>query len=240
MFFGVGFYSFTIGNLASIISSIDSKAAHLQQKLNMLSDFAKRKRLPENLEQRIKKFIENNHQEALYEIDYQRLINDLPAVLKQRIIHFTNIDVVNKIEFFAGKEQEFIWNIVPLLKQIRVMESDRLYNQGDQALEIFFLYKGRVKFYFDLYLKGMNNPRLEPFCLFVEGSMFGDHDILIDNGIDGRDSTAIAQTDSSILVLAKNQYNKLMKKYPKIKRQMQIMAMQRRKNFRDAIEQSKQ
>ena len=29
MIFGVGFYSFTIGNLASIISSIDMKAAHL-------------------------------------------------------------------------------------------------------------------------------------------------------------------------------------------------------------------
>jgi hypothetical protein len=61
MFFGVAFYSFTIGNLAALISSVDSKAAHLQQKLNMLSEFSKRKRLPDNLEARIKKFIENNH-----------------------------------------------------------------------------------------------------------------------------------------------------------------------------------
>jgi len=29
MFFGVGFYSFTIGNLATIISNIDIKASHL-------------------------------------------------------------------------------------------------------------------------------------------------------------------------------------------------------------------
>ena len=49
MFFGVGFYSFTIGNLASLISSIDSKAAHLQQKVTMLSDFSIRKRLPDDL-----------------------------------------------------------------------------------------------------------------------------------------------------------------------------------------------
>jgi hyperpolarization activated cyclic nucleotide-gated potassium channel 2 len=33
MIFGVGFYSFTIGNLASIISAIDKRAAHLQEKL---------------------------------------------------------------------------------------------------------------------------------------------------------------------------------------------------------------
>jgi hypothetical protein len=154
MFFGVGFYSFTIGNLASIISSIDSKAAHLQQKVSILADFSKRKKLPEELETRIRRFIENNHEEALYEIDYMKLIDDLPAVLKQRIIHFTNQDIINKIEFFSGKEQEFIWNIVPLFKHIKVQDQDRLYNQGDQALEIFFLYKGRVKFYFDLYIKG--------------------------------------------------------------------------------------
>jgi len=30
MLVGVGFYSFTIGNLAALISSVDIKAAHLQ------------------------------------------------------------------------------------------------------------------------------------------------------------------------------------------------------------------
>lgn len=191
MFIGVGFYSFTIGNLASIISSIDSKAAHLQTKINLLSDFARRKNLPYSLERKIKKFTENNHLQDLYERDYNNLVNDLPSVLKNRIIHYTHQDIISTLEFFKGKEEEFIWNILPLFKQAKVLEHDRLYNQGDQALEIFFLYKGRVKFYFDLYIVGEKKPRLEPFCLFVDGSMFGDQDILIDNGRDGRDSTAI-------------------------------------------------
>jgi hypothetical protein len=43
-----------------------------------------------------------------------------------------------------------------------------------------------------MYLIGSDQPRLEPFCLYVEGSMFGDQDILLDNGRDGRDSTSIA------------------------------------------------
>lgn len=48
MIIGVGFYSFTIGNLASIFNSIDVKAAHLQQKLAVLEEFSKRTRLPED------------------------------------------------------------------------------------------------------------------------------------------------------------------------------------------------
>lgn len=65
MIIGVGFYSFTIGNLASIFNSIDIKAAQLQQKLATLSEFSKRTHLPEELQNRVKRFLENNHDDHL-------------------------------------------------------------------------------------------------------------------------------------------------------------------------------
>lgn len=65
MIIGVGFYSFTIGNLASIFNSIDIKAAQLQQKLAVLSEFSKRTHLPEELQNRVKRFLENNHGDHL-------------------------------------------------------------------------------------------------------------------------------------------------------------------------------
>jgi hypothetical protein len=63
MIFGVGFYSFTIGNLASMISAIDRKTAHLQEKLQSIDQFVRRANLPSEIEQKIKRFIENNHTE---------------------------------------------------------------------------------------------------------------------------------------------------------------------------------
>jgi hypothetical protein len=69
MIFGVGFYSFTIGNLASIINGIDKKAAHLNEKITMLSEFVRRNNLPSEIEAKIKRFIENNHTEQLHELD---------------------------------------------------------------------------------------------------------------------------------------------------------------------------
>lgn len=65
MIFGVGFYSFTIGNLAGIISAIDVRAAHLQAKLQSMSEFVRRNNLPSDIEVRIRRFIENNHIEHL-------------------------------------------------------------------------------------------------------------------------------------------------------------------------------
>jgi hypothetical protein len=65
MICGIGFYSFTIGNLSSIIEAIDKRAAHLEQKLQLMSEFVRRSNLPPEIEQSIRRFIENNHTEHL-------------------------------------------------------------------------------------------------------------------------------------------------------------------------------
>jgi hypothetical protein len=58
MIVGVAFYSFTIGNLSSIIAAIDVKESHIQEKLKVLSDFVKRNpTLSTDLENRIKRFL---------------------------------------------------------------------------------------------------------------------------------------------------------------------------------------
>ena len=58
MIVGVGFYSFTIGNLSSIISDIDIKAAILQEKISTMQDFVKRNpTLPPEIEQKIRRFL---------------------------------------------------------------------------------------------------------------------------------------------------------------------------------------
>jgi hypothetical protein len=46
MIVGVNFYSFTIGNVSSIIASMDNKAALLNSKLNTLNEYALKYNLP--------------------------------------------------------------------------------------------------------------------------------------------------------------------------------------------------
>ena len=47
MIFGIACYSFTIGNMQSIISTIDAKSSELASKINTLTGFTKRTRLPD-------------------------------------------------------------------------------------------------------------------------------------------------------------------------------------------------
>lgn len=61
MLFGVGFFSFTIGNLSSVLASMDTKSAILKQKLNTLQDLSKKANMNQALEFRIRKFLEDNN-----------------------------------------------------------------------------------------------------------------------------------------------------------------------------------
>lgn len=65
MVFGVGFYSFIIGNFSSIIQSNIQIQASIQSKIKSLAELTKKAQIPIELSKKIKKFIENNY-EALY------------------------------------------------------------------------------------------------------------------------------------------------------------------------------
>ena len=60
MIFGVGFYSFTIGSLTSLMSSIDTKEKALAQKIIYINQFAEEAQLPNKMRRRLRKVIEYN------------------------------------------------------------------------------------------------------------------------------------------------------------------------------------
>lgn len=122
---------------------------------------------------------------------------------------------------------------------MKVYKKDILYGQGDPSEEIFFIIKGRVKFYYErpepttklmeLKAKGKNKSKVEltPINMHVEGTYFGDNDVLLNQGRDGRDSTAIAETECQLLLITKQQILDLLKKFPLVRKEMKIVATTR-------------
>ena len=66
MLFGVGFYSFAIGNLSTIMANMDTRSSHLSARVSALNEFSKEVKLPDELHFKIKQFIEHNHKENIY------------------------------------------------------------------------------------------------------------------------------------------------------------------------------
>ena len=73
MIFGVGFYSYLIGNMTSIVESSDADNEAINEKLDTLKKFSKNTDIPNTLYNRIKKNIENSALQKKYQ-DSQELL----------------------------------------------------------------------------------------------------------------------------------------------------------------------
>ena len=112
---------------------------------------------------------------------------------------------------------------------MKLYPNDTLYCQNDYAEELFFINKGRIKMYFDLNDSIEGAPPVNiPFNLYVEGSYFGDSDLFVNEGFNVRDCTAISRHDSWLLVITRRELFNILHRFPKIKKEMQLVSQERR------------
>lgn len=145
--------------------------------------------------------------------------------------------IVRNIRFFDKKSHDFIWLMLPLFIQMKVYKMDFLYGQGDEAAEIFFIFRGRVKFYFNT---GRQDDKgidiLKPINVTVEGSYFGDIEVLLNQGREGRLAIAMAMQECQLLVITKSEMKVLLKKWPQYRKEMKMIAQRRRQRYNKSID----
>ena len=86
MVIGVNFYSFTIGNVSSIIAAMDAKASALTSKIQTLNDYSAKYSLPQTTQSKIRKFFENQAKTKGNDGDWEALFSDLPPSLRTDVI----------------------------------------------------------------------------------------------------------------------------------------------------------
>lgn len=179
MLFGIGFYSFTIGNLSQIIASMDIRSELLGQKLNTLQEFTKRTTMPQSLYIKIRKHLESNSKFTSTVDHQEKLLHELPSSLRSEVIKHTHGEIIQKINFFRDKDPDLLWAVLPILRPLKLLPQDVLYTQGEHSDEIYFIKQGKIKLYVEVNIPDPNyiEPEKFPFIAYVEGSYFGDSDI---------------------------------------------------------------
>lgn len=89
MIVGVSFYSFSVGNVSSMIASSDSKAAILSKQMKTLVQYATRINLNNDLLERITRYLENHNQDNDSLEEQEKLFQNLPPALRSEVIHLT-------------------------------------------------------------------------------------------------------------------------------------------------------
>lgn len=99
MFLGVAFYSFVVGSLTNMLTTLLVDQENLIHKIKSLDEFAKESKLDETLYSRVKNFIYNNHNELFSKIDEEALINELPPTYKEEVFFHQYGNLVYDLQF---------------------------------------------------------------------------------------------------------------------------------------------
>ena len=102
--------------------------------------------------------------------------------------------------------------------------------------------KGKVKLMYDILEGKTDAPFNTPFNMYVEGSYFGDSDVLGDLENEGRDGTALVDAESNLYVITRKDLMAVlnMKQFKKtIAKEMMTIARERRIHHKNAIEELK-
>lgn len=132
MLFGVGFYSFTIGILSSVLAYIDTKATNLQKKIAIMNEFCNEMKISKSLKERLRKTLEYNSQKNSFTwAEKTNIFNDLPINLRYEIVMNVHDKVISEILFFKNCDDKFfVVRTVPLLKPLFLKSKDNIWTQG--------------------------------------------------------------------------------------------------------------
>ena len=167
---GVAFYSYTIGTLSSLLSSINEKKSIISNRFAFLSGFAKEKKLDKKILERITINLEFLEETKKYSEDdlCMNFLNDIPVDYTLEIVKDVHKELIEKIVIFDETNINFIAHMIPFLKFQRYRPGEIIYKIDEYPHFIYFIMSGRV---------GVFNDSNILYNTYTEGSYFGEIEI---------------------------------------------------------------
>jgi CRP-like cAMP-binding protein len=128
-------------------------------------------------------------------------------------------DLLRTMDIFEALPSEELETIAQLLRERRLAETEVLCRQGDPGDALFIVTGGRIRL---STTDPSGNEKVLTF--FTDGQFFGEMSLLTGAP---RSATAIAETDSQLLVLDKNAFDELLASRAQIMREMLNVVSQR-------------
>ena len=230
MVVGVYFFSFTIGSLASILSSIDTKETLITTKFAVIDEFVRDAHLSRSMRNRLRAAVKYNSEKEGYSLaDKQDIFYELPRNLRYEVALAMHQGAVKELAYFMEKEHAFIAMIVPFLKHWFAPSMSMVYSEGDYADEVYFLIKGWCGLVY-----GREHYLVKKL---QRGSYFGDIEVI--QGVP-RKYSIMAAVDVDLLIMNKKLLATVQREFPTIYTEMVDVASMRDKLSEKSITEHKE
>ena len=216
MMFGICFFSFTIGSLTSMISSIDTKETILVHKLAHIDEFAKEAHLSRELRSRLRHAIRYSSERLGFSWgDKHDLFSELPRRLKFEVAMMMHQGAIQRIQFFTERNEVFIAATVPFLMPLYVEDGEFVYRRREHANEMYFVARGRCA------VTITHKSKIVQLRLIQCGAYFGEIEVI--QGIP-RMFAIQATVQCDLLTMSKQILREIEMDFPKVFLEMQNVA----------------
>ena len=217
------------GTVGSLVTNLDSSALYFRQKMDGINDYMKYKRIPQDLQNEVR-----NYYTYLWKsgkgLDKNKVLDDLPPYLKNKMSVILNSEIIKKVPLFqqCKDDTEFINEIVKCLKPRVCLPNSFVVRKGEVGTEMFFISRGE--------LNVVSDDDKVVFTL-KDGGFFGEIALLYDTK---RTASIVARTYCDMFVLTKEDFKKVMKKFPTQSKGIKEIAKERFQSIVDAERQREQ
>jgi voltage-gated potassium channel len=215
MIAGVGFYGFVIGNVASLLSSLDVARSRFLEKTEQIDAFLRHHAIPPSLRDRIHDYYQYLWESKLGAGE-DELLTDLVHQLKTDIMLHIRKPLIEKVPVFANAGETFLREVIYLLKPQVYLPGDIIIRQGELGDSMYFLSSGEVE---------VVSAKGERLAVLKEGAYFGELALLKQTP---RTATVRAMDFCHAYELSRDDLRRLMSMSPEFEQHI----MQAMKNYR--------
>lgn len=212
---GVAMYSFVIGNVASILASMQPARRRYVEHMERITAFMRYRNINPQLQRRIREYYTFIWGKRLG-YDESTLIADLPASLMNEVSLFLKRDIIDKVPFFQGVNEELLREIAAEMRPTVFTPGDYVCRAGEDGDEMFFINRGT--------LEVISADGRTVFVTLHDGDFFGEIAVLTNVK---RTASVRAVEFCDLYALKKSAVEKIVARHPELAQHIDDVMRQR-------------
>ncbi|GBG29401.1 Potassium/sodium hyperpolarization-activated cyclic nucleotide-gated channel 1 [Hondaea fermentalgiana] len=204
MLISCSMFAYSVGNVASMVSAIDSTQTMYKEKMDWLKEYCSQQALPEELQTRIRAYYSHCWKDLKsFPFSEHAILDDLSPALRREVVLFLNRDMVDKVPFFQGQDDNFICRLILCMTAEVCAPLDMIIRQGEVGKAMYFVRRGLVEV--------CNADATEIYTTLSDGCYFGEISLLVG----GRRTASVrAIFHSSLFRLEQDDLDNMLLDYP--------------------------
>jgi len=214
MMIGVGVFSYAIGTVAGLLTSLDAAKLDFRDRLNRVHAYVDYHRIPAPLRARILHYYRHLWESRMAWADDQ-LLQDLPAGLRVDVALFMHRHVLEQVPFLRGAGEDLLRDLALALRPEVCTPGEVIFWRGAEGGPMYFVDEGEVD---------IVGPGGEVLQRLGSGDFFGEFALL---GAPTRTATARAVSYVQLFTLDGREFNLALARHPAFAAEVRRLAASR-------------